>query len=109
DLMATYPRSDAQGRADEFVRLVERTPRSVALTGRLLVSSLDADAELEAFEKSSSWAAGVIRIPWLIGMGRGEDAYRAAATLDRGRRGTEAATIAAAAVTAKAATGRFGP
>lgn len=107
DLMATYPRSDAQGRADEFVRLVERTPRSVALTGRLLVSSLDADAELEAFEKSSSWAAGVIRIPWLIGMGRAEDAYRAAATLDRGRRGTEAATIAAAAVTAKAATGRF--
>ncbi|HLO40326.1 MAG TPA: hypothetical protein VK176_04825 [Phycisphaerales bacterium] len=81
DLLDSYPRNDVIARVDELVSLAQRAPRALALTSRLLTTSIDAEGELAVLERHRAPAAQLIRVQLLLAMGRIDDALNV--TLDK--------------------------
>jgi tetratricopeptide (TPR) repeat protein len=74
DLLDSYPRNDVIARVDELVKVVERSPRALTLTSRLLATSIDIEGELAILDRHRSPAAAIVRTQVLLAMGRVNDA-----------------------------------
>ncbi|MCC6425561.1 MAG: hypothetical protein IT435_01940 [Phycisphaerales bacterium] len=104
DLLATYPRNDAPARIAEFLQLVNQSGRALPLIDRLMATTSDAEGELTVLQQDPSETAAIVRIGWLLRMGRITEAADAAESLKSDR---APALAAAARIEAFTAAGRF--
>lgn len=104
DLLLTLPRNDPRARVDELLGLIDHSPRAILLITRLMATTSDADGELSVLSAGKPGVAAILRVHWLLGMGRAQDAAKAADSLSTS---TLTPYALAAKIEALCATGRY--